>query len=90
MDRSCELTRRSTLEVLGEVDPRFAAARADYLANPKALFEPMGVLADLHALRRLAAARVQFSLDERRVELPRGLAGELEKRLDTAAPSRLS
>lgn len=76
--------------MLGEVDPRFAAARADYLANPKALFEPMGVLADLHALRRLAAERVQFSLDERGVELPRGLVGELEKRLDTAASSRLS
>ena len=60
--------RRSTLEVLGDVDPRFAAARAGYLANPEAVFEPTVVLADLHALRRLAEERVQFSIDERGVE----------------------
>jgi hypothetical protein len=60
--------RPATLEVLGEVDPRFAQARAEYLAHPEELFDPTGVLADLHALRRLAAERVELFRDERGIQ----------------------
>jgi hypothetical protein len=60
--------KAATLEVLGQVDPRFAEARAQYLADPTRVFDPTEVLADLHGLRRLASERVEFCLDERGVE----------------------
>jgi hypothetical protein len=58
------------LEVLGQVDPGFAEARTQYLADPAKLFDPTEILVDLHGLRRLASERVEFWVDQHGVEHP--------------------
>jgi len=63
----------TTLDVLAEVDPLFAQARAEALADPAQLFSATPILADLWGLRRLLLERVRVSLDERGVERPPAL-----------------
>jgi hypothetical protein len=63
----------TTLDVLAEVDPLFAQARAEALADPAQLFSATPILADLWGLRRLLLEHVRVSLDERGVERPPAL-----------------
>jgi hypothetical protein len=63
----------TTLDVLAEVDPLFAQARAEALADPAQLFSATSILADLWGLRRLLLEHVRVSLDERGVERPPAL-----------------
>src|SRR5262249_50965727 len=62
LDLPCRLCRAACASsCLALLNCRLRAVRGP----PEALVEPTGVLADLHALRRLAAERVQFSFEER-------------------------
>jgi hypothetical protein len=63
----------TTLDVLADVDPLFAQARAEALADPAQLFSATPILADLWGLRRLLLEHVRVSLDERGVERPPAL-----------------
>jgi hypothetical protein len=64
-------TQPATFDVLAQVDPRFAEARAEYRAAPTdRLYNPDAILLDLLALRRIMAQRVEGSVDERGVQHP--------------------